>query len=170
MSTHNKVSGILTDAEQQKIIKNIDEVALALPFLINLTIENRKKMRKMGAKSIEYVNLSLQGAQNFPKALKVGFDVTEFKNDVNLYNSLLPVAIKLQALIESLDDTILAAGSDAMMAADEVYAELKSSAKKDSNVKGLVDQIAKLLLEELKLVLNELVFVPSEFRLLLSEL
>ena len=49
----------------------------------------------------------------------------------------------MQALIEALDDTILAAGSDAMMAADEVYAELKSSAKKDSNVKGLVDQIAK---------------------------
>jgi hypothetical protein len=143
MSTHNKVSGILTDAEQQKIIKNIDEVALALPFLINLTIENRKKMRKMGAKSIEYVNLNLQGAQNFPKALKVGFDSTEFKNDLNLYNSLVPVAIKLQALLESINDTILAAGSDAMIAADEVYAELKSSAKKDSNVKTLVDQIAK---------------------------
>lgn len=38
---------------------------------------------------------------------------------------------------------MLAAGSDAMIAADEVYAELKSSAKKDASVKGLVDQIAK---------------------------
>ena len=58
MSNHNKVSGILKDADQQKIIKNIDDIALALPFLINLTIDNRKKMRKMGAKSIDYVNFS----------------------------------------------------------------------------------------------------------------
>lgn len=143
MSTHNKVSGILKDADQQKIIKNIDDIALMLPFLINLTIEKRKKMRKMGAKSMDYVNLNLQGVQNFPKALKSGIDFTKFKNDLNLYNSLVPIAIKLRALLESLDDTILAAGSDAIMAADEVYAKLKSSAKKNANVKDLVDQIAK---------------------------
>ena len=53
-----------------------------------------------------------------------------------------PLAVKLQALSEALNDTMLAAGSDAMMAADEVYAELKSSAKKDASVKGLVEQIS----------------------------
>lgn len=143
MSNHNKVSGTLSDADSQKILKAIDGISASLPFLINLTVDERKKERKMGAKSIEYVNLSLQGAQMYPKALKAGFDATEFKNDVALYNALQPIAVKLQALSEAINDTMLAAGSDAMIAADEVYAELKSSAKKDASVKGLVDQIAK---------------------------
>ena len=142
MSNHNKVSGTVSDADSQKIMKAIDGISASLPFLINLTVDERKKLRKMGAKSIEYVNLNLQGAQTYPKALKAGFDVAEFKNDVNLYNALQPLAVKLQALSEALNDTMLAAGSDAMMAADEVYAELKSSAKKDASVKGLVEQIS----------------------------
>lgn len=143
MSNHNKVSGTVSDADSQKIMKAIDGISASLPFLINLSVDDRKKLRKMGAKSIEYVNLNLQGAQTYPKALKAGFDAAEFKNDVMLYNALQPIAVKLQALSEALNDTMLAAGSDAMMAADEVYAELKSSAKKDANVKGLVDQIAQ---------------------------
>lgn len=91
MSNHNKVSGTLSDADSQKILKAIDGISASLPFLINLTVDERK----MGAKSIEYVNLNLQGAQMYPKALKAGFDATEFKNDVALYNALQPIAVKL---------------------------------------------------------------------------
>ena len=142
MSNYNKVSGAVSDADSQKIMTAIEGISASLPFLINLNVEERKNARKMGAKSIEYVNLNLQGALTYPKVLKVGFDVAEFKKDVTLYNALQPLAVKLQALSEAINDTMMGVGSDAMMAADEVYAELKSSAKKDANVKELVKQIS----------------------------
>lgn len=143
MSDYNKVSAVLSAADQQTIIKSLDSISTLLPFLVNFSDTDRKKMRKMGSKSVDYVNQCLTGAQTFPQSLKVSFDVTEFQNDVALINSLQPIFVKMQALIEGIDDTITAAGSDAMMAADEVYDELKSSANKNASVKTLVEQISQ---------------------------
>ena len=143
MSEHNRVSGTLLPAESQKINIALDDILNSLPFLINLTVEDRKTIRKKGPKSAEYVNLNLHGSQTFPKILKVDFDAAEFKKDVLLYNELLPLSIKIQALNEAVNDTLMAVGADAMKSSDEVYGQLKLSAKKDANVKSLVDQIAK---------------------------
>jgi hypothetical protein len=143
MSTQNKISAVLSAADQQTILNSLASAKQLLPFLINLSKEERKKLHKMGPKSVDYVNLCLQGAQTFPTALTVAFDAPEFQKDVTLVNLLLPIAVMVAALAEGINDTMMAVGSDAMIEADEVYGFLKNAAKKDTNAKTLVDQIAK---------------------------
>ena len=97
----------------------------------------------MGAKSIEYVNLNLQAAQNFASVIPAGLDITEFAKDVALVNQLIPVRVAVAALLESIEDTLLAAGSDSMATADLVYSYLKTAARNNAGVKALTADIGK---------------------------
>jgi hypothetical protein len=139
----NKISAVLSDADKASILNFIQLIKKLLPFLLALTEKERKDFRKMGPKSVDYVNLNLQGAQNFPDTLPGNFDTDEFGNDVSLVNQLLAIQIPLASLLEGVNDTLLAAGSDSMMEADIVYGYLKAAAKNNAAVKGLVAQIAQ---------------------------
>ena len=143
MSDSNKVSADFPDADVQSVQDKLDEIVALMPFLISLNKKLRTNLRKMGPKSVEYVNLCVQGATNYPKELRVGFDIKEFKRDAKLFAQILEVQVKMTGIMESVNDTMMAAGSDSMMAADEVYGSLKSAAKKDASAKTLVDEIAK---------------------------
>ena len=91
-----------------------------------------------GAKSVEYVSLNLQGAQTFSSLIPPSINTTEFSKDVALVNQLLSIKIELKALLESIDDTMLAA-----VTADLIYDYLKTGARNNAAVKTLVAEIAK---------------------------
>lgn len=139
----NKVSAILSDTDKVSVMTAIGQARRKLPFLINLSKESRKKNRKMGPKSVEYVNLNLQGAQSFGSLIPSSVDVSEFARDVSLVNQLLAIRIEIASLLEGIDDTMLAAGSDAMQTADTVYSYLKTASKNNSGVKALTSDIAR---------------------------
>jgi hypothetical protein len=138
----NKISAVLPEADKTAIVSAIDTIKTKMPFLVNLTNDGRKKLRKMGPSSVEFVTLSLQGAKNFGNLLRSDFNVNEFEQDVNLVKQLSEIRIKLAAVLESIEDTIIAAGSDAMASADTVYDYLKKG-KEDSSVKNLLSQMGK---------------------------
>ena len=97
----------------------------------------------MGAKSVEYVNLSLQSSKTFGSLIPPSVDVSEFTKDVTLVNQLLEVRMEVDALLEGIDDTMLAAGSDAMRYADLVYSYLKTGSKTNAGVKSITADIRK---------------------------
>lgn len=143
MAKKNKISAVLTDTDKTAAITNIQAAKAKLPFLISLTIDERKKERKMASKSVDYVKQSLRGAQTFPMQMRGDFDTSEFAKDVNLVTQLWDVRVELMGFMEQLDDTIMAAGADAMQAADDVYNTLKVAAKNNTNVKTILDEIGK---------------------------
>ena len=143
MSDSNKVSADFPDADVQSVQDKLDEIVALMPFLISLNKKLRTNLRKMGPKSVEYVNLCVQGATNYSNELRAGFDTKEFKRDAKLFAQILEVQVKMTGIMESVNDTMMAAGSDSMMAADEVYGSLKNAAKKNTSAKTLVDEIAK---------------------------
>ena len=65
MATKNLVSGSISDETVTTVKTKLGEIATALPFLIVLSTMERKKTRVMGQKSVEYVNLALNGAESF---------------------------------------------------------------------------------------------------------
>src|SRR6476620_7125363 len=142
MST-NRVSAILNDADKTAVLEALAQVKEKMPFLVNLTGIERKRTRKMGAKSVEYVNLNLQGSKTFASLIPPSVDVAEFTKDVNLVNQLLAVRMEVEKLLEGIDDTMVAAGSDAMQYADLVYAYLKRGSKSNAGVKSVTANIAK---------------------------
>lgn len=143
MSRQNLISAETTDATIATAVQSINDAKGSFPFLINLSSRDRENFRKMGPKSVDYVNDNLVGANQFPNSLPGDFPLAEFAKDVTLINKLYPLLVASQALTEGLNDTILALGSDAMKESDEVYGFLKLAAKTDANAKALVQQIAR---------------------------
>jgi hypothetical protein len=143
MSKSNKISAVFTATEKQIILAKIADVKAQLPFLVTLTMEERKKLRKMGPKSVAYVQQCVAGAKSFPNEFKKSFNADDLEKDYDLIYNLLDVQVGLQSLLELVNDTMMAGGIDAMEAADEVYSSLKSSAKSDANVKEMVKLIGE---------------------------
>ena len=143
MPRQNLISAEVDNAVVTAAIQTINDTKAEFPYLLNLSAEERKKFRKMGPKSVDYVNENLLGANQFPGSLPSDFPVEEFANDVDAINKLYPLLVASQALTEALNDTLLALSSDAMKEADEVYGFLKIASKRDANAKALVEQIAR---------------------------
>lgn len=143
MPRQNLISAEVDNAVVTAAIQTINDTKAEFPYLLNLSAEERKKFRKMGPKSVDYVNENLLGANQFPGSLPSDFPIEEFANDVDAINKLYPLLVASQALTEALNDTLLALSSDAMKEADEVYGFLKTASKRDANAKALVEQIAR---------------------------
>ncbi|MES3019674.1 MAG: hypothetical protein V4721_17935 [Bacteroidota bacterium] len=150
MST-NRVSAALTETDKTAVIEAIGQAKEKMPFLINLTQQERKRSRKMGAKSVEYVNLNLQGSQTFGSLIPPSVDISEFAKDVTLVNQLLAIRMEVEALLEGIDDTMLAAGSEAMQSADLVYSYLKTGSKRNAGVKAVTANISKRFARRIKI-------------------
>ena len=142
MARTNKISTDFKTGDKDVVITKLNEVIALMPFLISLSLEERKKNGNMGPKSVAYVQQCLEAAIAFPAELKANFKVAEFQNDVTLINNLMGVRVLLGSLYESVNDTIAAAGIDSMGSSSEVYDSLKSSAKSNANVKTMVELIS----------------------------
>ena len=89
------------------------------------------------------MQLALQIAQNNPSILPSGFNVTEFAKDVTLSADLVDIESVSKPLAEGISDTLMAAGTEAMKQANQVYALVKVAAKSDSNMSGLAKQLGE---------------------------
>lgn len=84
----NKISVTLADEAQTAILQAIATIEKNLPFLINLTNEERQANPKMGDKSLAFVNKACEYAKQNPALVPVFLDIAEFEKDVALANSL----------------------------------------------------------------------------------
>lgn len=87
-----------------------------LPFLVDLTPEERRTMLKMGDKSRAFVSKALEVATQNPNFLPRSFDLEEMRRDLALFESLYPVFLSLTQLQELVDDTCIASASEAKLA------------------------------------------------------
>ncbi len=139
----NLISAEITEEAIGTAKIKIEELKQSLPFLIAIPAGEKQRKRTMGQKSVEYVSLALRGASNFEQYLARSFNTEEFRKDAALVSKLWEIRVPLAALLESVDDTIFAASSDAMKSADEVYRSMKDAARKDASVKLLVEEMKK---------------------------
>ena len=138
---YQNISATLSEAELQEIKAALQTIQQKLPFLITLSAEERRKLFKMGDKSLAFVNNSLMAAQSNPDILPASFNVGEFVKDYQLATSLNEVLLGLQQLSEQVDDTLLAVGSEAMNSSLTVYDYVKTAAKKTPGLKTVAEQL-----------------------------
>ncbi len=70
---------------------------------------------------------ALEVATQNPDFLPRSFDLEELRKDVQLFEAMYPIVVALTQLQELVDDTCLAAGSEAYAAALQVYNYAKAS-------------------------------------------
>ncbi|MBV8856872.1 MAG: hypothetical protein JOZ02_08090 [Acidobacteria bacterium] len=142
----NRVSAVLGEAERQAVFAAIETIRKKLPFLIDLTPEERRALPRYGDKSRGFIEQALQVAEQNPGVLPSTFDVGEMRNDLELLTALSSVQTGLAQLMELVDDTVLAAGSDAYAAALIVYQFARAAGKGsalDAALEGLAQHFAR---------------------------
>jgi hypothetical protein len=142
----NRVSASLTQADQQAVLAAIQTIRQKLPFLIDLTPDERRKLPKIGDTGHNFAAQALTVATQNPDILPRAFDVAEFQQDVDLMAALRPLVTALTQLQELLEDTYLEVGSEAYAAALAVYGYAKASNKGaalDSLLEGMAQRFAR---------------------------
>lgn len=117
----NRIDAALAAADQQAILDALQTIREKLPFLIDLSPEERRALPKMGDKSRAFVEKALEVATQHTDMLPRAFDLETMQRDVALLQLLEPVALAVAQLAELVDDTQVAVGSEAYVAALTVY-------------------------------------------------
>lgn len=125
----NRISATLSQADQQAVLAAINTIREKLPFLLDLTPDERRSLPKVGDSGHGFVMQALTVATQNEDILPRSFDVEEMRRDVALLNSLQPIVAALSQLSELVEDTHIAIGSEAYTAALLVYQYARSAGK-----------------------------------------
>ncbi len=97
--------------------------------LIDLSIEQRSTITKMGDKSEAFCRKAVEVLGNNPGVLSVNYSLAEVQNDLAAFDALRPRLMRVEQLCERMRDSQMALGSDLMTASLEGYAYLKVAGK-----------------------------------------
>jgi len=125
----NRISASLSQADVDAVMAAITTIRQKLPFLIDLTPEERRTLPKLGDKSRAFVSAALIVAQQNVDLLPRYFEVDEMAKDVHLVEVLDSIYAEMTKLYELLDDTRVAAGSEAYLAGLLVYQSVRAAGK-----------------------------------------
>lgn len=121
------ISATLTTTTRDEILAHINAIKQQLPFLIDLTTEERRGLSKMGDKSSAFVTKALEVATQNPDFLPRSFNVEEMRKDVELMQMMQPILMVVNQVQDLVEDTYMQVGSEAYSAALVVYNYAKNS-------------------------------------------
>lgn len=141
----NRIDAALSVADRDAVLQALKTIREKLPFLVDLTIDERRALPKMGDKSYAFVQKAAELAVMDDSFLPRSFDVAEMRRDVELLAMMLPISQAFVQLNELVDDTLTQIGSEAYSAALVVYQAAKANNGKTNGaaLDDLVDDLAK---------------------------
>ncbi|MEH1802074.1 MAG: hypothetical protein V7L02_18945 [Nostoc sp.] len=140
---YQNIAASLSPQDIHEIKAALQTVQKKMPFLITLSTEERRKLVKMGDKSLAFVNNSITAAQSNREILPATFDVEELVQDYQLAAALTELLTSMQQLTEQVDDTLMAVGSEAMTSSLTVYDYVKTASKKTPGLKTVAEQLGE---------------------------
>lgn len=141
--SYQNLSVTLTAQQKTEIIEKISDLKAALPFLVNLTPDERQALRKVAEKRQGYVNDVMIAVKANPLMIPAIIDVDEYVKDAALYNDMAEIMAHLKTLYEGINDTYMAAGNEAISVTDQCYGILKQAAKGNAALTSTVQELAK---------------------------
>ncbi|HJQ26724.1 MAG TPA: hypothetical protein VKA60_22600 [Blastocatellia bacterium] len=137
------IDAVLSAADAQAIKDAFALILQKLPFLVNLTPNERKTVFKTGPDSLSFVTNALTAAQANPGILPVSFSTQAFQRDINLFTVLTELGTLAASVASQIDDTRLAVGAEAMQEATQVYSYVKTAAKTTPGLKPVAEQLGE---------------------------
>lgn len=141
--SYNNISASISPEKMKAIKEAIKLIDGDLPFLISLTIDEKKALIKLGPKSIDFVRDCANVADNYPQILPASFDSGELSKDSLLFEQLSELKMLLNSLNEKINDTTTALGNQAMKSSLTVYDYVKTAAKSQPGLKTVVEDLQK---------------------------
>ncbi len=151
----NKISSVLSQEAVQKIDVNIGEIRNSLPFLVDLTKDERRKKLKLGDKSQVFARNAHNLAQKHIDVLPRKFDVDEFGKDVQLFDQLYKIKQNLTQLMELVDDTVMQVGHETYSNVLISYKYLKDNKISSEGLDNNIDALGKLFVKKVSTTTEE---------------
>ncbi|BDX37960.1 hypothetical protein CYCD_13150 [Tenuifilaceae bacterium CYCD] len=138
------ISAEIAQEVVNQIMNDFADIQAKMPFIINLSPSVKKTMPKLEDSRSPFVSKCIYYARNEPKILPPFTDLDELERDINLFNNLQNIAKEVNRLADMINDTRIAAGSDAYVAALSIYNSAKQAAKMNiPGTKPIVDDLKK---------------------------
>jgi len=139
------ISAELTTAAVAEILGHVDAIKALMPWLLGLKTSERQTLPKMDDARFPFVLKAIAYGEQRSEILPPYVDIPELKKDLDLFKQLEEVTRALIQLAEMVSDTRMAAGSDAYVAALQVYNTVKmAAASKMPGTDAIVKDLAKL--------------------------
>ena len=141
------ISAVLDPTVKDSIKQKIEGIKTDMPFLVNRTPAERKKMRTIGPNRLGYVTEVNLAANAHKSALAGDFDLDEFNRDKALLADMAEVFSWISPLHDSIMSTLMALGADMMQQSDKAYKQLKANSGKNSeeSLNTAIKRIAAIL-------------------------
>jgi hypothetical protein len=143
MSNNLHQASIPAEALEEALVKANEIRDILSPYISVLTVEQRRTLPKMGDKSLAFVEKAHELARQNQHLVPPYISLDDFDIDFADAHNLIPLAVALQQIAQTVDDTHLLAGSEAYQTSLSFYNSVKQAAKQ--NVAG-----AKAIYEALK--------------------
>lgn len=139
----NRINATLTPEQLEKAKSALAALSAALPFLIDLSNEERTSMPKFGEANRSFVVKALAIAEAHPEILPGSVSLEEFRSDVDLVEALYPIRHGVETLARRVDDSYFAAGSEAYVSALLVYQYAKVHNVHTGALEGTLDDLGR---------------------------
>jgi hypothetical protein len=123
----NNISATLAANAVTDITAAIATIRTNLPFLINLTPDQRKSLAHAATSGQGAIQDALTFAAQHPEALPGTFNTVEFAKDGALLTPFAPIVAAIAALNEDVSDTSIALQADLYSEFLDVYAFAKAN-------------------------------------------
>jgi hypothetical protein len=120
--SQNRISLTIPPADLAAIKAAIDTLEDKLSGLIELSVDERRRLTKMGDKSEAFCRQTLVLLNENRQIIPPELDLAETENDLRILDALRPVFARLRLLVNKADDSEMALGSDILNAALDGYA------------------------------------------------
>jgi nickel-dependent lactate racemase len=140
---YQNIDATLSAADMQAVKDAFAAVLAKLPFLVNLTVDERKSIVKTGSDSLSFVQTANTGVQANTGIFPPSFDKDGFAKDVALFTAMTEIQALAESVVSQLDDTRTAVGGEAMQAAMQAYKYIKTAAETTPGLKPLADQLGE---------------------------
>lgn len=148
------ISAEITQEVIDQITTDLADIQAKLPFAIKLAPAVKRSMPKLEDARSPFVSKCIFYGRKEPKIVPPFTNLDELERDLTLFNNLQNIAKEINRLADIVNDTRIAAGSDAYSAALSIYNSAKQAAK--MNIPG-----TKAIVDDLKTSF-EVAIVPDE--------
>lgn len=139
---NNRLNASMSPEDFNAVKQAIQEIRYRMPFLLGLTLEERKKLPKISRSNKLFVADALEVARANPEVLPYYLPVQHLENDFTLFQQLSEVLFPLEQLFEKVQDTQMLAGSEAYQTSLVMYKLTRVAA--EAGMPGMDTAYAKL--------------------------
>jgi len=140
---YQNIDASISAVDLQAIKDAFATIKQKLPFLVSLTVDERKSTFKAGPNSLSFVQNALTAAEGHPDIFPNSFSTPAFRKDVDLFGTLTELGTLAESLSSQIDDTRLAVGGEAMQQGSQVYTYVKAAADTTPGLKPIAEQLGE---------------------------